>query len=253
MADHTDTPRHEDALDRAIRHAEPIGSAEIASPAVRSALAALATEVARLPELSSLGRKAPSRHKRWFADERAPARRGGPRRLAGLIAATLFLVGSVSAVGAVAGVGLWSGWFDSPSSSESVAGEQYVNVASPQFAAEFDRATRDYPLPVGATYARLKSNVIATGGLKQLSGMRGQMALYGTCPWIASWLRADASGETRQRTIATTALTRIAQSRDLEAIDGGGIVAGAIGRAKAAAAGDGSPLAEYQAAVCGGR
>lgn len=254
MADHITIPDSDDPLDAAIRRAAPVRSADLSSPPLCSALTALATEVADRHQtpLSRAG-EVPAPRTRWFSGGAKSARRRGQRRFAGLTAATALMIGGVTAVGAATGLGLWSGWFDSPSSSESVAGEEYVNVASPRFAAEFDRAALDYPLPAGVTYARLKSNVLATGGLKQLTGMRGEMALYSTCPWIATWLRAASIADTVQRTSATNALARIAQSRDLAAIDGGGIVSGAQRLAAAAAKGNRAPLSEYhQSANCGG-
>jgi len=146
------------------------------------------------------------------------------------------------------GIGLWIGWFDSPTSTESIHDEAYLNTSSPEFAAAFDRATAAYPLPPGQTYDRTRRSLLGSGVLKQVTGLRGELALNSSCPWSAAWLAAERRHDAAPQAAATSALARIATSPDLAAVDGGGIVDRAKQTAAAAAAGDAAALKELRSA-----
>lgn len=177
-----------------------------------------------------------------------PARRRWQRRIAGVTVGTALTIASVSAAAAT-GIGLWVGWFDSPTSTESIHDEAYLNTSSPEFADAFDRATAAYPLPPGQTYDRTRRSLLGSGVLKQVTGLRGELALSSSCPWSAAWLAADQRHDTASQGVATSALERIATSPDVAAIDGGGIVDRAEQIAAAAGAGDAAALETLRSAV----
>jgi hypothetical protein len=166
---------------------------------------------------------------------------------------TLGSVVLVTGAAGAAAAGAWARWFDSPSSTESVTGEAYVDVRSPEMTAAIDRAIADYPLPPGTSWQDWRRALRESGGLKQVAGMRGEAALYGGCPWTRQWLAADSRDDAAARSAAARALDRIADSPDAAAVDGGGIVDAARERAAAATRGDAEWLTRYSATWCTGQ
>ena len=81
-----------------------------------------------------------------------------------------------------------------------------------------------YPLPAGFDYDVLYRNVVATGGLKQLTGTAGEVALFSSCAWARAWVQAHYACDIAAQRSAVAGLKGAATSSDLAAIDGGGIV-----------------------------
>lgn len=154
-------------LDERLRASNPIQTAALRQPTLDAALVRI------VDELPAGGSHDTRSVRRW---------RG---RLAGASLGTVAAIG-FAGVAAAGGIALGSGFFDSPGSTESISGEEYVNVASEQFPAVFDAAAKAYPLPPGETYDEVRQNVLGTGGL-----IRVTAALLGAAPpprlcWRAS-------------------------------------------------------------------
>lgn len=213
-------------LDERLRASNPIQTAALRQPTLDAALTRI------VDELPAGGSDDTRSVRRW---------RG---RLTGASLGTVAAVG-FAGVAAAGGIALGSGFFDSPDSTESISGEEYVNVASEQFPAVFDAAAKAYPLPPGETYDEVRQNVLGTGGLIQVSGLRGQLALYSGCRWAVEY--AEATPQSAESAAAVQALANVADSPDLAAIDGGGIVSQVSMVSEAAANGDQSTVANYAA------
>ena len=84
---------------------------------------------------------------------------------------------------------------------------------------------------------------MATGGLKQLTGTAGQVAMYSGCAWAGAWVQSHDAGDTAGQQAAIAGLERTANSSDLAYIDGGGLVARAEALVIAATAGEAAPIA----------
>ena len=231
-----------DPLHDLIRSATPVRGDALSSPDIQRLLGQMATEAAEaaevVPATPSAAGVATTAGRRWH------------RRIVGVTAGAALMVLSFTGVGAAAatGIGRWIGWFDTPTSTESIRDEAYLNTSSPAFARAFDLAVAAYPLPPGETYDATRRDLLGSGVLKQVTGLRGELALRSTCPWSAAWLAADARHASAPRKTAVTALMRIATSPDVAAVDGGGIVTAAAQLADAAATGDASAVVRLRAA-----
>jgi hypothetical protein len=218
-----------DPLGDLIRQAAPMIDQDLSGPAVGSAIAGMLADVT--------GGTTARPTRRW------------QRRVAGVGLGTALIIGGGTTVAAATGLGVWRVWFDSPNSTESIRDEAYLSTSSPEFASAFDEAALDYPLPPGKTYDQRRREVLSANALKQVTGMRGELAAYSGCAWSATWLDADQRHDARVRRTAARELARIAKSPDLAAIDGGGIVTNQEELAAAAAAGDSVAVAEHR--FCG--
>ena len=231
----SERPSHLDVVDPLydlIRTATPVTDTDLSTPAIKGALGQMAAEVANTTTTV----------------DAVPAGRRWQRRIAGVTAGTALMIVCVTGAAAATGIGLWTGWFDSPTSTESIHFEAYLNTSSPEFATAFDHATAAYPLPPGQTYDRTRRSLLGSGVLKQVTGLRGELALSSSCPWSAAWLAADRLQDVARQGAATSALARIATSPDVAAVDGGGIVDAAKQTAAAAAAGDAAALKKLRSA-----
>jgi len=152
-------------------------------------------------------------------------------------------------VAAAGGYALYSGFVDASSSSESVPGEQYVNVGAAEFRGAFDRIAARYPLPAGSDYDVLYGNVVRTGGLKQLTGTAGEIAIFSSCAWADTWVAAHHNGDTSLAQRAVSGLSLAAASPDLAAVDGGGVVDRVSAVARAAGRADARVLVDYAASA----
>ena len=137
-------------LDQLLRLAAPVQDSDLSTHATRQAISGMAHSVASEPRaataptlpIASLRRPEPARSRRR-------------RTVAGISLASAVWALSATGVAAAGGLALYSGFVDSPGSTESVQGEQYVNVGSPQFQDAFAEITTNYPLPTGESYAAL--------------------------------------------------------------------------------------------------
>ena len=223
-----------DDLDELLRLAAPIQDRDVCTAAVRAAVTGVAQAViAAPPEAVSAGKTT--------LTSSSPVRRPPVRRRRKLVSLSLAsTIWALSATGAASagGYALYSGFLDNDSSTESVRGEEYVNVASPEFGAAFDRIAEGHPLPAGADYTRLYDNIVDTGGLRQLTGTAGQVVFHSICAWSAEWVRAHEADDSQAERNAVVELERAVSSPDLAAIDGGGVVDSMTAVAQAAAAAD---------------
>lgn len=201
----------------------------------------LLTAAAPRIELAELDARLDALWRATVAAERAAS--PWRRRLVALTAVTAAAgIGLAGAAAANGGLPLLSGFFDH--GTESVADEEYLNVGSPEFRSVFDRESRRHDLPSGASYEVVYRNLTKTGGLMQVSGLRGQLALFAGCRWERTWVASPA-----QRPKAARALASIADDPALARVDGGGIVSQLRAVADAAATGD-APTVEAAAEAC---
>ena len=222
-----------DSLHDLIRTATSVKDTDLSTAAIRGALWKMAAEVASSTAEVDAETAQRQRRRRWIA---------------GVTGGAALMIVSVTGAAAASGIGPWTRWFDSPTSTESIPYEAYLNTSSPEFAAAFDQAVAAYPLPPGQTYDRTRRNLLGSGVLKQVTGLRGELALSSSCPWSAAWLAADKRDDVASQDDATLALARIATSPDVAAVDGGGIVDAAQQAAAAAAAGDVTALKKLRSA-----
>ncbi len=235
-------------LDELLRESAPVRDRDLATTAVREALVAVAVAVAEQDRPARSAARVLD-HRRGLAGLRHA---GGARRrrtVAGIGVAAAVWTLSATGVAAAGGYALYSGFLDAPSTSESVHGEQYVNVGSPEFRGAFDRIASRYPLPAGADYDVLYGNILRTGGLKQLTGTAGEVAVFSSCAWADTWVTAYQNGDTTVARGAVSGLSRAAASPDLAAIDGGGVVDRVSSVARAAGRSDARVLVDYAASA----
>ena len=133
-------------LDERLRASNPIQTATLRQPTLDAALVRI------VDELPAGGSHDTRSVRRW---------RG---RLAGASLGTVAAIGFAGVAAAAGGIALGSGFFDSPGSTESISGEEYVNVASEQFPAVFDAAAKAYPLPPGETYDEVRQTSSGPAG-----------------------------------------------------------------------------------------
>lgn len=222
-----------DPLHELTRAADPVAGQDLASSGIQLALDRMLAETRDT---------APAVHE-------SPATRRWQRRIAGVSVGTALTVATISGAAAATGVGIWVRFFDSPSSTESIRDEAYISTGSPEFAAAFDRADADYPLPAGQTRDGMRHDLLGSGALKQVTGLRGELALGSTCPWSDAWVAAESSHDPALLDAASDALHRIAVSPDLAAVDGGGIVEQVSAMSAAAQAGDAAAVAELRSTM----
>ena len=234
--------RSEDLDDR-IRLAAPVQDSDLDDAAVRTAVSGVALMVvtASRAAVSVSGADVSP----VLAVRHPTARRR--RRLMGLsVVSTVWVLSATGAAAAAAGgYALYSGFFDSVRSTESVQAEEYVNVGSPDFGPAFDRIAAEHPLPPSASYDQLYGNIVDTGGLMQLSGTAGQVVLHSVCAWSAEWVRAEEANDSQATRDAVAMLEAAASSPDLAAIDGGGVVDNVTALSQAAASADTATLTTY--------
>lgn len=236
---------HHDDLDDLLRLAAPVENRDVTTPGVREAISEMARAAANGQRHTTQAGAQPTRLTGGAVRHRRAATARRRRKVVGVSLASAVWALSATGLAAAGGYALYSGFVDSPDSTESVQAEEYVNVGSPAFGDAFDQIAARYPLPAGFDYDVLYRNVVATGGLKQLTGTAGEVALFSSCAWARAWVQAHDAGDIAAQRSAVAGLERAATSSDLAAIDGGGIVGSVTAVATAAAEADAATVAGY--------
>lgn len=236
---------HPDDLDELLRRAAPVANRDVATPGVRRAIGEMARAAAERPGHTMPAEAEPARLPDGALRHRRAAAARRRRKVVGVSLASAVWALSATGLAAAGGYALYSGFVDSSDSTESVQAEEYVNVGSPAFGDAFDQIAARYPLPAGFDYDVLYRNVVAAGGLKQLTGTAGEVAHFSSCAWARAWVQAHDAGDIAAQRSAVAGLERAATSSDLAAIDGGGVIDSVTAVATAAAEADADAVAGY--------
>lgn len=206
-----------------LRRAAPVHDADLDTPEIRTALATLGAAI---------------------PDEPAGRRRGSRTRMV-IIGVGVTAAMAVAAPAAAAALGLWSGHFGSPESTEE-DGSEYLNVESAEFPAFARGLVAHLPLPPGENLDHEIATIARVGGLMQDQGIAGQLALNAACTWTGTWLAAHEDGDETGMAAASRVLDAIPTWPEIVTVDGGGVVDALRVRAEGARAGDPSSFrAEY--------
>jgi hypothetical protein len=136
-----------------------------------------------------------------------------------------------------------------PAGTESDNSE-WVRMDAPDFPAALNRLVpRHLPLPAGWTWQPKTEEFIAAGRrepiLKQVSGIKGEYAMYAQCAWTVEWLTARRSHDEERALAAVDVLRQVPTWPEIAAIDGGGLRESFGQRAEAAARGDEAYVREW--------
>src|SRR4051794_31352525 len=125
-----------------------------------------------------------------------PVRTRARRRRTALVAALVAVVVVPTTAAAMEAVGIHTGVFADRDSTESVPGEERLDVSSPAIVPIVGEITRSIPLPEGASWARFIDRwPRSEPTVEQKSAIGSEAEWYARCAWMGDWLTARRNGD----------------------------------------------------------